>query len=178
MPRTPRNALPASTRTPIRDPYRFMAKRCACSGLSAATATRSASPEMPAQGRATTTGSLFRRYAAAGAFATGAHYALLVALVEVLQAQPGPAAAFAAAIGALVGYLLNRRFTFVGAASHRHALPRFLATAAVGAVSSGLIVSGATARWGWHYLAAQALATGAVLLLTFHINRRWAFAHT
>lgn len=121
---------------------------------------------------------LFWRYGLIGGVATGAHYALLVALVEGARTGPGPASASAAGVGAIVAYLLNRRYTFVAVAPpHRRALPRFLLTATLGAAGNGLVVWGATAAWGWHYLAAQALATVAILFLTFQLNRRWAFAH-
>lgn len=117
------------------------------------------------------------RYGLIGVVATGAHYALLAALVEGARMGPGPASAFAAGVGAVVAYLLNRRYTFGAAAPHRRALPRFLLTATLGAAGNGLIVWSASATWGWHYLAAQALATITVLFLTFQLNRRWAFAH-
>lgn len=120
---------------------------------------------------------LFWRYGLIGGVATGAHYALLVALVEGARTGPGPASASAAGVGAIVAYLLNRRYTFGAVAPHRRALPRFLLTATLGAAGNGLVVWGASAAWGWHYLAAQALATVAILFLTFQLNRRWAFAH-
>lgn len=118
----------------------------------------------------------FWRYGLSGAVATGVHYALLTALVAGAWAQPGPASAFAAGVGALVAYLLNRRYTFGAVAPHRRALPRFLLAATLGAAGNGLIVGGVSAAWGWHYLAAQALATVTILFLTFQLNRRWAFA--
>lgn len=120
---------------------------------------------------------LFWRYGLIGGVATGVHYALLVALVEGARTGPGPASASAAGVGAIVAYLLNRRYTFGAAAPHRRALPRFLLTATLGAAGNGLIVWSASAAWGWHYLAAQALATVTILFLTFQLNRRWAFAH-
>lgn len=119
----------------------------------------------------------FWRYGLIGAVATGAHYALLATLVAGAWARPGAASAFAAGVGAIVAYLLNRRYTFGAAAPHRQALPRFLLAATLGAAGNGLIVWGASAAWGWHYLAAQALATVTILFLTFQLNRRWAFAH-
>lgn len=165
-----------------RDPRGSLAAECVAYETPSPDSPSTPAPRAPAARPPAVAPALARdrlwRYGLSGALATGVYYALLVALVEGLQARPGLAAAFAAAIGALVAYLLNRRYTFVGAAPHRYALPRFLATAALAAGGNGLIVSGAAALWGWHYLAAQALATGAVLFLTFHINRRWAFAHT
>lgn len=120
--------------------------------------------------------SRFWRYGLIGAIATGAHYALLAALVEATRLSPGPAATLAAGVGAAVAYLLNRRFTFDVTVPHRQALPRFLFTATLGAAGNGLVVWGASTAWGWHYLVAQALATVMLVVLTYQLNRRWTFA--
>lgn len=120
--------------------------------------------------------SRFWRYGLIGAIATGAHYALLAALVEGMRMGPGPAAALAAGVGAAVAYRLNRRFTFDTTVSHRQALPRFLFTATLGAAGNGLVVWGASRAWGWHYLVAQAPATVMLVVLTYQLNRRWTFA--
>lgn len=119
---------------------------------------------------------LFWRYGLIGAGATALHYALLIVLVESAHMRPGPASAFAAGIGALVAYRLNRHHTFGAVAPHRRALVRFLITATLGAAANGVIVSQASAVLGMHYLVAQALASGAVLFLTFQLNARWTFA--
>ena len=119
----------------------------------------------------------FIRYSLTGAAATALHYAVLLALVELL----GVAAALAAGIGALCGaalaYLGNRHFTFQGSgASHGQAVPRFVAVALAGAALNSLIVWLGTYAFGWHYLAAQALATLVVLALGYQLNRSWTFA--
>lgn len=116
-------------------------------------------------------------YTAAGALATGAHYATLTGLVEGLAVAPGVAAGMGAALGALVAYALNRRLAFAAtAAPHRQALPRFLAVAAGGAVLHGVLVWLGTSRLGLHYLLVQAAATGGILLIGYELNRRWSFA--
>jgi putative flippase GtrA len=118
----------------------------------------------------------FLRYALTGGLATVLHYGLLLALVERLLWPPGLAAALGACAGALLAYAGNRRFTFAaGQRRHRAALPRFALVALAGALLNGLIV-GALSRLGLHYLLAQLLATLAVLLLGFRINKRWTFA--
>jgi putative flippase GtrA len=79
-------------------------------------------------------------------------------------------------LGALVAYGGNRRFTFSGStAPHASAFPRFAAIAAVGAVVNALIV-GAGAAWGAHYLLMQVVATVAVMVGTYHLNRLWTFS--
>jgi len=119
----------------------------------------------------------FARYTLAGGVATAVHYAVLLALVELLDLPPALAAAIGALCGAAVAYLGNRRFTFTETTvAHGRALPRFLLVAVVGAGLNGLIVWFGNSVLGWHYLLAQALATLLVLFLTYRLNRHWTFA--
>lgn len=115
------------------------------------------------------------RYAIVGASATALHWVGLALLVELAGSAPAPASAFGALLGACVAYAGNRSLTFRGATvSHRVALPRFLIVAAVGAATNvGIVYVGTSA--GWHYLAAQAVATLTVLLVGYGVNRRWTF---
>ena len=114
------------------------------------------------------------RYAAVGAVATSAHYLVLAGLVE-LGHWPAPLAAGAgAALGAQVGFVGNRVFTFGHAGPWLPAWWRFQATAVLGGLVSIAVVAAGT-RAGLHYLLAQAAATLLALVLTYLINRRWAF---
>jgi putative flippase GtrA len=115
------------------------------------------------------------RYAAVGAVATLAHYALLALLVE-LAGWPAPLAAGAgAALGAQVGFVGNRWFTFGHQGRWLPAWWRFQLTALLGGLTSMAVVAAGTVL-GLHYLLAQAAATLLVLVLTYAINKRWAFA--
>lgn len=119
----------------------------------------------------------FIRYTLTGGVATGAHYALLLILVEAFGVPAALSAAAGALCGAGVAYLGNRRFTFTGsAARHGHAIPRFVLVAALGAALNGLIVGAGVSVFAWHYLAAQVAATVVVLGLTYRLNRVWTFA--
>lgn len=118
----------------------------------------------------------FGRYLRVGAAATAAHYAVLVALVEMTGAPAAPSAAVGATTGALVAYAGNRLYTFASRTPHLRALPRFLAVAAFGSAASGTLVWTGTAIAGLHYLAAQVIATLFVLGSGFMLNRRWSFA--
>jgi putative flippase GtrA len=119
----------------------------------------------------------FFSYIVAGGIATAVHYAVLIALVELLGLSAAPSAALGALCGAAVSYLLNRYMTFAGSnARHLQALPRFMAIALLGASLNGVLVWLGVQQFGWHYLAAQALATVLVLGLTFRLNRLWTFA--
>lgn len=119
----------------------------------------------------------FLRYTLTGGGATALHYGLLLALVERLHWPAAPAAMLGAVAGAALAYAGNRRWTFGrSAARHRQALPRFALVALVSAALSGAIVWVGSVRLGLHYLVAQALATGAALLLGYRLNKTWSFA--
>ncbi len=115
------------------------------------------------------------RYAAVGAVATAAHWALLVLIVEAGLAPPWLASGVGAVAGAQVAFFGNRRFTFGHGGPAAAAWWRFMGTALLGAVAGMAIVAAGVAM-SLHYLLAQALATSAVLLLTFAVNRAWTFA--
>jgi putative flippase GtrA len=114
------------------------------------------------------------RYTGVGALATGVHYAVLVALVEVAGWAPAWASGAGAVVGAQVAYAGNRRWTFDHGGPVFASWWRFQATALAGALV-GMIVVGAAVRLGLHYVLAQVLATGLNLMLTFLINRAWTF---
>ncbi len=118
----------------------------------------------------------FLRFAGVGAVATGAHYAVLVGLVEGLGRGVLAASAVGAAVGAGVSYALNRRYTFGSARAHREAAPRFLAVAAL-AFLANLALMALVYGWaGAPYLLAQGVTTALVLGITFTLNRAWSFA--
>ena len=115
------------------------------------------------------------RYVAVGGVATAAHYALLVTLVEAAHWAPPLAAGAGAALGAQLGFVGNRAFTFAHAGPWLPAWWRFQLTALLGGAVSMAVVAGGT-RVGLHYLLAQVAATLLALVLTYLINKRWAFA--
>ena len=119
--------------------------------------------------------SVFLRYAAAGAVGTLAHYALLLGLVEIARFTPTVGTTIGFGTGAGVNYALNHSLTFRSTQKHRVALTKFLTVAAAGMVLNGSIVT-AGVRWlQVHYFIAQIAATGAVLIITFLLNRAWTF---
>lgn len=114
------------------------------------------------------------RYAIVGVAATASHYALLAALVESARLPAWLASGCGAVLGAQVAFVLNRRYTFGHAGAWWPAWWRFMGTAALGALA-GMAIVAAGVAFGWHYLLAQALATVLVMLLTFAVNKAWAF---
>ena len=114
------------------------------------------------------------RYTAVGGVATLAHYLLLWIAVERGHWPPPLAAGAGAALGAQLGFVGNRWFTFDHRGGWLGAWWRFQLTAVLGGLASVLVVA-LGGHVGLHYLLAQAVATLLALLLTFAINRRWAF---
>jgi putative flippase GtrA len=117
----------------------------------------------------------FVTFAGMGVIGTMAHYSILLAWVEWagLASVTGSAIGFVA--GALVNYALNYRFTFRSSASHRVALPKFMAVAIIGFCLNSLFMMAGTRWLSLHYLIVQMLATGAVLFLGFAANSLWTF---
>lgn len=114
------------------------------------------------------------RYTLVGAVATAVHYALLAWCVEAGGWPAWLASGFGAVVGAQIAYCGNRRYTFAFRGGVGASWLKFQLTAGIGALLGMLIVGGGV-RLGWHYFAAQMAATLASLLLTFAINRAWAF---
>jgi putative flippase GtrA len=121
-------------------------------------------------------GQQFLTFALIGAVGTAVHYAMLVALIEAWGVNATLATTVGFACGAAVNYTLNRRFTFASERSHQAALPQFLAVAALGAALNYAVFEALTDWPSVHYLVAQAIATGLVLVWNFVANRYWTFA--
>jgi putative flippase GtrA len=118
----------------------------------------------------------FIRFAGVGVIGTGAHYLVLVALMELFDGEAIIASSAGALTGALVNYILNYHFTFRSNKRHVEAMTKFLAIAAVGFVLNGLLMSLLVYGLGLFYLAAQVLTTLTVLIWNFAGNRWWTFA--
>jgi putative flippase GtrA len=114
-------------------------------------------------------------FTAAGAVGTAAHYLVLVGLVQGSKIDPVLASSAGFLTGAVINYILNYHFTFRSTKSHRVAMPRFFAVAAIGMVLNSVIMAALTRALGWHYLVAQVISTGLVLLWNFAGNRLWTF---
>ncbi len=114
------------------------------------------------------------RYATVGGLATAFHYAVLLTLVEVFHNQPSYSAAIGAGCGALLAYYAKLRFVFKLSASWI-SWCRVLFVAVIAAALSGLLVWVANSLFLLHYLAAQIVATLAMLILTYLASASWTF---
>jgi putative flippase GtrA len=112
-----------------------------------------------------------------GATCTVVQYALLAAMIDGLGWWPALSAGVAFAAGAVLNYELSRRWTFFGREASWRSFLRFCAVSVLGlslnvAIFEALLRAGAP-----HYLVAQVVATGVVMLSNFTLYRIWAFRH-
>ena len=117
----------------------------------------------------------FLRFATVGGITTAIQYFLLIVLVHGTGMRAVWASTAGFVVSAVCNYLLNYRFTFRSNAKHRQAIVMFFIVAGVGLALNALIMLIATEYLHIHYLLAQILSTGVVLLWNFTGNRLWTF---
>jgi putative flippase GtrA len=118
----------------------------------------------------------FILFVGVGAIGTSAQYVILIFLVEVLVANAILASTLGFMAGALINYYLNYKYTFSSKKLHIEAASKFFTVALIGAGSNSVIMSAGIELWRLNYILAQIIATGAVLVQNFVLNKYWAFA--
>jgi putative flippase GtrA len=122
---------------------------------------------------------LFRQFSffvVVGIIATGVHYAVLIALVEIAGLSAVAAALAGYSAGGTVSYTLNRRHVFRSNAPHELAASRFVIVAAVGFALTYFFMSLLVHKARLPYLPAQVVTTGIVMLWNFAAHRTWTFS--
>ena len=117
----------------------------------------------------------FARFAVVGVIATATHTAVFSAAIELAGVEPVTANALAFGVAVLVGYALNRRWTFAAQGARGARLWRYVAGALAGlAVNSGIM---AAVVHGAHASPYLGLALGILLVppVTFALNQYWVF---
>lgn len=117
----------------------------------------------------------FSVFVAVGLAAAVVHYGALIALVEAAAWNPVPATLVGYVAGGVVSYALNRRHTYASDRPHGEAGWRFGVVAGVGFLLTSLCMYALHALGGLHYMLAQVLTTGIVLLWSFLAHRIWTF---
>lgn len=117
----------------------------------------------------------FSAFFGMGLAAAAVHFGLLIGLVELLRVPAVPATLSGYLAGGIVSYLLNRTFTYDAQRDHVQAGWRFAVVAAIGFGLTFLLMSLLHGRFGWHYLPAQIITTGIVLVWSFHAHKYWSF---
>ena len=117
----------------------------------------------------------FTVFSLVGVAAAIGHYGVLIALSELAGTQPVPASLAGYLVGGLISYVLNYRYTFRSTKQHREAVVKFAVAAGIGFVLNGVIMAVLTGLIALHYLPAQIVTTGLVLIWSFSCYRYWAF---
>ena len=117
----------------------------------------------------------FIRFTGVGTVGTLAHYGVLILLVQGMGLDVVMASTAGFIVGALINYVLNYHYTFASKKLHREAMSKFFTVALIGMLFNGVIMALCSNVLDLHYLLAQILATGLVLLWGFSANRWWTF---
>ncbi len=110
-----------------------------------------------------------------GLAAAVAHFGVLIALVEAGGLSPAPATLAGYVAGGLVSYVLNRRHTYESDRPHAEAGWRFAVVAGVGFLLTYASMTLLHDWLGLHYLLAQVLTTGTVLIWSFLAHKAFTF---
>jgi putative flippase GtrA len=108
--------------------------------------------------------------------ATALQYAVLLLTVQWLHWDPVLGSSLGYLISAGLNYLLNYHFTFRSARAHLAAIPRFALITGAGFLLNGLMMLLLVRTLQVPYLAAQLVATAAVLGWNFLGSALWTFA--
>jgi putative flippase GtrA len=117
----------------------------------------------------------FARYIAVGGLATFSHFSTLIALVETRLLSPLAASAVGTAVGACVGFTLNRRYTFA-ARRCMSSTVRYAACVALGLMINAVLMAGFLA-FRIPYVLTQGAAIAIVALYNFAVARFYVFRH-
>lgn len=117
----------------------------------------------------------FAKFCLVGAITTALLFAILIAGVRLAGVDAVIASSAGYITGAIANYALNYAFTYRSVRPHREAAPRYLLVVAIGAALNAALMTVQINLLGFHYLAAQVLATGTVLVWHFAGHLRWSF---
>lgn len=116
------------------------------------------------------------RFVVVGGSAAGAFFVLSYVFVAWIGLPPFPAAALAYAIAFVGSYLTQRAWTFGGARTHRHALPRYLAAQALCALVAACVAHYSMSAFDAPPLLMSMLATITAAGISYLISSRWVFS--
>ena len=116
----------------------------------------------------------FGRYIVSGFIAVVVHYSSLFILVSQ-GLDPILATSLGFALAIVVNYISQYYWVFNTSRPHRHTFPSYVGVTVAMMGTNASIFWFASAKLDWHYMFAQAVATAAVVVLNFTINRRFTF---
>jgi putative flippase GtrA len=116
----------------------------------------------------------FARFAVVGVVATVTHMAVFTAGIELARIEPVLANAIAFCVALVVGYALNRRWTFALHAEHGR-LWRYGVAALIGLGASSAVMYVAVHVARWSPYVGVAISIVLVPPLSFALNQFWVF---
>jgi putative flippase GtrA len=122
-----------------------------------------------------TTWRRFTRFAVVGALATAVHTLVFTAAIELARVEPVLANGIAFSVAVLVGYALNRRWTFAAHGAGHAQLWRYVVAALIGLAWNSAIMFAVVHGARWSPYAGLALIVVLVAPLTFALNQFWVF---
>lgn len=117
----------------------------------------------------------FVGFAGTGAIATGIQYTILIVLTEWVGLAAVYASAIGYAISSVLNYLMKYHWVFASDKKHRSTAPRYFLISLTGLSLNTALMYLGTQVLDWHYLIAQILTTGLVLVWNFTANSVWTF---
>lgn len=114
-----------------------------------------------------------RRFLATGLLATGVHFVVATASIELLRLQPAPANAVAFVAATIASYLVNTLWSFSSAISGV-TLYRFSVVQLLGVVLAAM-VSGGVDLAGFHYVVGILAVPVFVTPVTYSLHRAWTY---
>jgi len=109
-------------------------------------------------------------YAVVGGLGTLAQYVVLVLLVTMMGVSATLASTAGMVVGAIVNYILNCAVVFRGHKNHWETGPKFAMVACCALGVNAMLMHVLCATLALHYLLAQVLASGVVLVISYLLN--------
>jgi len=119
----------------------------------------------------------FARFAVVGVAATAVHMAVFTVAFELAHVEPVLANAIAFSVAVLVGYSLNRRWTFAAHDATHARLWRYVVVQLLGLAWNSVIMFAVVHGAHWSPYLGLALTLVLVPPLTFALSQYWVFRH-
>ena len=116
------------------------------------------------------------RYLVSGGTGAFIHFSILTALVALFGVDPVVSTTIGFIIGSMVNYTLQYHWTFSADGPHHVMLTRYAMVTTATMILNGQLFWLLTSKLGMHYLLAQLIVTGIIVVVNFLINKHYTFA--
>lgn len=115
------------------------------------------------------------RYLVSGGTGAIVHFTVLTILVELVELNPTVATSIGFVLGSIVNYTLQYHWTFDADGPHHVMFTRYAAVTATTLSINAALFWTFTNIFGIHYLIAQVMSTGMMVVVNYLINRYYTF---